>query len=283
MKKILLIIYMLFSLMHAPFLINNTIDTINFFITTLFSSMFALLVFTQLLLATRPQLKIIEPLTIRIFNMNSSAFLLAIFSFILGNPSGPYSIHQQYLDHHLQAKQAKRLINSISCASLPFMVMTLSLFYDQQSALVLYLIQFIANLVLLFSTRKTPIYLNDTSQEMPFFEALNKALMHTFKTMLLILGTLILINQIKCLILLYFPMLELGAEMFIEFSSGLYFISKLTQSLIPATLILSFGGFCAHMQILGVCHEINYLEYLKMRVLQITLSLILVFLKVFIT
>lgn len=277
MKKILIIIYIGFSLLHAPLLINNTTQTVNFFMTTLFSSMFALLLFTQLLLSSLSQIKIIEPFTKHFFNMNSTAFMLALFSFMLGNPSGPYSVHQQYLDHHLQAKQAKRLINCISCASLPFMSMTLSIFYNQKIAIFLYLIQILTNLILLYSSRKTPIYLVSNQQTLSFFEAFNRALMHTFKTMLLILGTLIVVNQMKCLVILYFPMLELAAQMLIEFSSGILFVSNHFTSLIFPTLILSFGGFCAHFQILGVCDEIDYLEYLGMRVFHVFLSLLLLF------
>ena len=63
----------------------------------------------------------------------------------------------------------------------------------------------------------------------------------------------------------------------IEFSSGLYNISNLNISLfykgLFTLLIVNFGSFSIHMQILSINDKIKYIKYLFYRIFNVSISL----------
>jgi hypothetical protein len=76
----------------------------------------------------------------------------------------------------------------------------------------------------------------------------------------------------------FFKNLLLGL---LEFSNGSYLISNLNISLylkgLFITIIITFGGFCMHMQILSLNEKIKYTKYLLYRIFSVLISVIIYF------
>jgi nucleoside recognition membrane protein YjiH len=121
---------------------------------------------------------------------------------------------------------------------------------------------------------------------MPFGEVITKALLKSINTLFLILGTLTCFLVITTIIdnninLNNFNQALLNG--FVEMTQGLKYTSLLTIPLklktILSVMIISFGGFSVHMQIMSILSgtKIKYLPFLTARVLHALISGLLIF------
>lgn len=272
MKTFFLYLFVFLSILHNQTIIEQNQKTLSFFMNQLLPSLFILCVFVQLL----PTPIIKKQKRIQLLNIDLSSFFLILKMILLGNPSNSYMIHQLYKEKKITLMQAKRLIYCVSIPSVSFMLMTLPYLYNHKIAYTLFFIHLLTIFILLYFTKKIPIYLDVSIQENKLIDALYFSL----KTMGFILAYLFIVTSIQSIFLIYLPRLEFYIYLFFEFSSGASYFMNHEFSIYYLFICIGFNGFCSHLQIINGCDEINihYFCYLLFRICHVFISLLLYFL-----
>lgn len=218
----------------------------------------------------------------RCFAMTNNAFAYFMCAILLGFPSGSLFLDDAYAHHLLNQQGAKRLLLCCCFPTPGFVILTLgSLYHDASIGWRLYLIQLASGCLLLLFTRFIPVEANKSPTTVPpFFDALSQAIMQSAKAMLMIGIYLLLFLAILSILQLLLPTsLQLPLQLVSEFSSGILSAAKLPISLqaklILTSALLSFGGFCVHLQILSSLRAIRvrYSLFFLFRILQAIIAL----------
>lgn len=282
MKFFLLMGICFLSFYHSEWLIAANKEMIVFFFEQLLPGMFFLMVLIRMYLDWHQPHKRQEAVFQKCFGLNSEAFSLTVMALLLGFPGGAILIDEAYQKGWISQLASKRLISCVSCASVSFMLMSVStLFHSISFALRLYVIQLTSVFLLLIGTRKNSVVMQKESEQPSFFVSLSQSIRFTLHTMSLILAYLLIIASIRTLLTLYLPAFTLFFSFTLEFSSGLYRLSQSYFSspiqLFLASALLSFGGFSVHLQILGSTQatQLSYMQYWGMRMIHIFISVLL--------
>ena len=213
----------------------------------------------------------------RCFAMTNNAFAYFMCAILLGFPSGSLFLDDACTHRLLNPQGAKRLLLCCCFPTPGFVILSLgALYHDASIGWRLYLIQLLSGCLLLLCTRFTPVEASKSSAAVPsFFDALSNAIVQSAKAMLMIGMYLLLFLAILSILQILLPTrLQIPLQLVSEFSSGILSASQLPISLqaklILTSALLSFGGFCVHMQILSSLHtiRIRYSLFFCFRILQ---------------
>ncbi len=223
-----------------------------------------------------------------LFHIDAAGFSLVFSTLLLGFPTGAVLIDEQVKKERLTAAPAKRLLYTCSFATPGFILLTCGsvLYGSLYVGLKLLLIQWLCGIVFLLLTRKQEVYIEEEKKAIPpFLSSLTNALWESGKTLYMIGGYLMLFMTVTSVLMDIIPAsLALPLSVFSEFSNGILTIHTqpwpfLTQ-MVLTSMVLGFGGFCVHMQILGMTSHLNYryTVYLFWRILQMLLSALFAYL-----
>ena len=224
------------------------------------------LMFSQSILSwcTKP----FAPIFSHVFHISKQSISYVFAMMFLGFPSSAAFINEQVKQGACLPQDAKRLILSCSFATPGFVIMTCGtvLYHSSTLGIWLFCIQLLSGFILLFLSRSHDITSRQTSAApLPF--------------MYLIGGYLMLCMSIGALLVQFLPIvLQMFFRIVIEFSSGSMLISSLPISLrlqlALLSALLSFGGFCVHLQVMCMCDAcaLSYRKYFICRILQAILS-----------
>ncbi len=261
------------------------IDSCELFITKLFPSLFPMMILCDLFIYfDLPEFfcKYFGSFFSKVFHTSPNgafAFFISCFS---GTPSNAYMIKNLYLENVLTKEEASHILSfSFFTNPLFYYTMLNALFPENYITIwKLFFIPYLVNILIGFlCPHRTQISKLTVSNPKPNFGIfLSNSINHAMNTLMFILGTVTLFfilntfinhNQIPLL------------SGILEVSQGLHSLTTVSYSLKLKELLtiffVSFGGLSIHLQIKGILSDtpISYKEFLKGRMKQIFLSIIL--------
>ena len=286
-KYINLILVLLFLTLEIYLLCDSTkvIDsfnkTLNICLYTLRPTMFASIIFTSMLIELEFDKyipKVIINFFSRIFNISNKDVIIFILSIFSGYPNNSRMLNGN--------KNLNNLINFTCFINPIFLICTIGYVYlkDIKVTIIIMLCHYISSIIVGILIRDKEIKSDDnvvndiknTNYLDSYFNILRnsiKALCNIFSNILFfsLLSSLISnITNFNSII----NSIVLGI---LEFSNGTYLISSLDLDIfyrgMLILIIITFGSFSIHMQMISVNEKIKYTRFLKYRILSVFISI----------
>lgn len=309
MKKILnfLIIIILLWIVTQIFLLSNEVmDTVIFSFdiwkNNVFPSLFPFFILSEFLIQfgfVEWISKFFSPIMNKFFKTSGKTAFIFIMSLLSGFPSNAKYTYELYQNQDIDDLEATKILMFTHFSNPLFIMGTVSLFLGSKKAGIIVLFShYISNVIIGLLFRNSICinqnrdinfeeqYKNRLQNRKRFGVLLKDAVMNTINTLLMILGT-VTVFLILTTIINHNINLNSDTQSFIngifEMTQGLKYISMTNMSImrksILSAMILSFGGFSVHMQVLSIIGDtkIKYQPYLIARLLHSAIAGILVF------
>jgi len=235
---------------------------------------------------------IFNKLMTKIFHVNKNCAFAFIMGLISGTPSNSKYLKDLLENNLITIKDCQSCLNFCHFTNPIFILGTIgySFLGNKQLGLIILISHYISSFLIGISNKNQKIY-NDNSKSKNnknnnnFIFVLNNSIKNTIETLFLILGIIT-----TCLIITCFlnKILNLNSNLkflygIIEITQGLKFLSlsdlNITLKVIISSFLISFGGFCVHMQVFSILDnkKIRYLPYFVSRLSHGILSGVLSF------
>lgn len=289
MNKFFHIFLLLISIMilaNGSAIVNASSLALTIWFEKLLPSMFVGMVFIRFIVSIgilpwlmRPLHKLTESL----LGLDAGAFSLVLVSVLLGFPASAMMIDEAIGKNELSLDQGQRLILCCCCASSSFIIVTIGtlLYQSIGIGIKLWFIQVLSVLTLLLITRKKHCDFIESETSPQLFSCFAKSLVNSINTMLIIAGYLMITLSLCAIISPYLPTsLASILNLIAEFSSGCVLLAQsgypLIQKLLYTSMLLSFGGLCVHLQILGSCEHahLSIYRFFTARLIQCLLAVL---------
>lgn len=221
------------------------------------------------------------------------AFFVSLFS---GFPSGSKYVNDLLNTKKISIDDANYLIMFTHFANPFFIVTTIGLFLlsNIKAGYIILISHILSNIIVAFIFRKKKVILNNdnnykkafylSSPDKPFITILTNSIFKSFKTLVNMLGIIMIFLMITTIIKKIIPLTGITNGLlsgFLEMTQGVKYISSLDISLpIKASIlsaIVSFSGLSVHFQVKSIIDgtDIKYSNFLKARVVQSFISFFL--------
>ena len=282
-----LIILLLYYFLHTSFIIENIINYSISFFKSFFPVSFLLNIIIFLLLDY-------EFIPILSFIPNiSTSFLLFIFSFISGFPSGSKMVCEFLKKGYCNIDEANSYLY-FSHFPNPFFIIGIvyPIINNCLYTIYLYLSLLLSNFILYFFFSKKKRYsLIKPSFHNSFSTSLNNSIQKSFSIILLVYGISLYFYIISILYHSLFPSNSYFYVLingFFDLTNGVISSVVVKEKVIRTLLILSFisfGTISIHMQTSSILKEdgLSYSYYLKGRICSLLLSIIIFMILIFLT
>ena len=221
------------------------------------------------------------------------AFFVSLFS---GFPSGSKYVNDLLNAKKISIEDANYLIMFTHFANPFFIVTTIGLFLlsNVKAGYIILISHILSNIIVAFIFRKKKVILNNdnnynkafylSSHDKPFITILTNSIFKSFKTLVNMLGIIMIFLMITTIIKKIIPVRGITNGLlsgFLEMTQGVKYISSLDISLpIKASIlsaIVSFSGLSVHFQVKSIIDgtDIKYSNFLKARVVQSFISFFL--------
>ena len=248
---------------------------------------------------------LLKPLMNKFFKLKSQAAFIFIMSIISGNPSNAKYTRELYLNKTLNKYEATKILMFTCFANPLFILGTVSIMFlnNKHVGIFILLCHYIGNIIIGIIIRNyhpskkenekisfikalNNMHKKRISNNKSFGEIFTNSLINSINTLLLILGvmtialvfTTIIDNNINLN-----SIIQSTLNGSIEMTQGLKYISleplPLKIKCTLSVMILSFGGFSVHLQIISILNdtEIKYLPFLIARISHAIISGFLTF------
>lgn len=286
--SILLLCMFIALLYYGDMSYTLSFEALQIWFEKLVPSMFAVMVMVKILFEQGILHRLSFPFVFlfrHLFQIEKNGVPFVISSIFLGFPAGANFINEQVSHTILNKQEGQRLIYTCSFATPGFVILSCGslLFHSTSIGFQLFLIQVLSGLCLLFLTRKQRIIATNVTYSSPsFMTSLRSSILESGKTLYMIGGYLMLCMSMTAILVQFLPtILQLPLRIIAEFSSGTMLLYSLAlpqkTCLILLSMLLSFGGFCVHMQVISMANDsdLSYLKYLLFRMLQSLISMFL--------
>ncbi|MBQ9024020.1 MAG: hypothetical protein IJ105_02225 [Bacilli bacterium] len=278
---ILFVILEVFLLSNSKIVIYSFRKTLNICLYNLMPTMFFSIIISQILIKLNIKNYIpnfIKNIFIKLFNINQNDVIIFLLSILSGYPNnGKMLINNKNLNNIILYTN---FVNPI------FLICTVGGIYlkNIKLALIILISHYISNIILGIILRKNNI--NDEKEikndNKSFLNIYNSSLKDTIYTLSIIFSNILFFSII---ISLYTNITNINEPInsvligLIEFSSGIYNISILNINLflkgLIILIIITFGSFSIHMQMISINDKIKYIKYLFYRILNVFISIII--------
>lgn len=310
-KSILIICTLLFIvsqiLVNSSSILSSVTLSLDIWKNNLFPSLFPFFVISSLLINygfVEFVSEIFKPVMAILFRMSGNCSFVFIMSIISGIPSNAKYINELLDKNMIDIQEAEKLLIFTHFSNPLFILGTVGVSFlsNYKVGLLILIAHYISNIIIgvcirnyhpttkdnSFSLRKAIINMNNKRiKSEKFGKVLTKTLIDSINTLLLILGVItffLIITTIINNLVNFNPILKSIINGLFEMTQGLSFISKLNIAtnikIILTTMILSFGGFSCHMQVMSILSEkkIRYLPYFIARIIHALLSGLIIYL-----
>lgn len=253
-------------------------------------SLFIFFILTDILINSNIIKKIgsfLDPYFKRIFHLRykESSFII-LSSFLVGNPNNAKMVLELYKNNSIDLNEANHLLSFNSYTSLSFIVIVIGgILNDFYLTIIVLISHFFSNIIIgIFKKNKQDYYLTKEKKENNSKKNIVEIIEKNINIILFIGASLCIFGiLIDCLNLISFlkpynffisPFLEItrGITDLKEKSINIGFLTCFISSFI------SFNGLSIHFQVYSIIKgELSYLNYLKYRIIQMILSLIISF------
>lgn len=289
MKKYINILIILFFITLEIFLlsksnviISNFKKTLNICMYNLMPTMFFSILFSQILIKLNfykyiP--KFIINIFKKIFNINDNEVIIFFLSLLSGYPNNSKML--------IKNNNLNNIIHYTNFVNPIFIIGTVGNIYlkNIKLSIIILISHYISNIVIgIFLKNKNVIHKgnNKINNNENFFKIYNSTLKDTTITLSIIFSNILFFSILLTLFTNIFNFHEpLNSILtgFIEFSSGIYNISYLNINMFLKGLfiliIITFGSFSIHFQILSINDKIKYIKYLFYRILNVFISIVI--------
>lgn len=248
---------------------------------------------------------LLKPFMNKLFKIKSSAAFVFVMSIISGNPANAKYTRELYLNNDLNAFEATKIL-CFSCFANPLFILgTVGLLFlnNKEVGLLILLCHYLGNVIIGLGLRNyypsdkesekvslthaiSMAHKKRVSNKESFGEIITNSLVHSVNTLLLVLGVMTMFLIITTIIdnnTNFNSVLQSLLNGMIEMTQGLKYISMeaipLKLKCVLSVMILSFGGFSVHMQIVSIISDtkIKYLPFLLSRILHSIISGLMVY------
>ncbi len=282
-----LLLFLLGSiLLQGSLSYEASIYALNFWFEKLVPAMFVTMVLVNLCLhyASFDIFKFLfKPLAF-LFNCTPQSLSCILSAIFLGAPASCVILSDLVQKKQLESAQAKRLVLCLSLSTPAFIIMTCGALFlqDIQLGFLLYGLQVLIVCLFLCLYREPFISIKTTSNSIPFFITLKKAITSNALALFYIGGYLVMTLTLYQSISWFLPnIMQIIGLAIIEFSLGISLIHQtslsITMKFALFSLCLGFNGLCVHLQVfsLGTKLQLNYKEFLCFRVFQALITSLL--------
>ena len=316
MKKILtsifiigvLIFFGIEILIGSDVVLNTVKFSLNIWQANIFPSLFPFFVLSELLIQygfVEFISELFKNIMGRLFCINGYASFVFVMSIISGFPSSAKYTRELYLDGKLSKDEASKLLTFTHFSNPLFILGTVSLLFikNKDVGLLILLCHYAVNIIigLIFRGYAKSEYVK---QDVSFKQAIllmhekrmanassfgvviSNAILNSIQTLLLILGTVTIFLIITSIINNIIPFNDYYQAIIsgiVEMTQGLKYVSLLDIPLrlksVLTVMILSFGGFSVHIQVLSILSDtkISYIPFFTARLLHAALSGLLLY------
>lgn len=316
MKKILTSTIIMFTLLffciqillNSQEVMKSVIFSFNIWKNNIFPSLFPFFVISSLLINygfIEMISEIFKPLMSKLFKIKGEASFVFIMSLLSGFPSSAKYVKDLRLKNMLSKEEATKLLMFTHFSNPLFILGTISISFlnNKRIGLLILLIHYSTNILIgllvrnyspskidnsKISIKRAILNMNKKriSNKDSFGTIISNSILTSINTLLLVLGSITTFLIISTIITDTFKFSGFNQAILggiLEMTQGLKYVSLLDTSLkikaALSTLILSFGGFSVHMQIISIISEtdIKYYPYLLARILHAVVSSILIY------
>jgi len=306
---IIILIFLCFEILtESKSILNSVSFSLSIWKNNIFPSLFPFFVLSEIMIKYGiPEFigNLLKPFMYKLFKLKGISAFALVMSIISGNPSNAKYTRELYLNNDLNKYEATKILCFTCFANPLFILGTISIMFlnNKKAGLLILLCHYLGNIIVgILSRNYYPS--KKENHKISFKEAINSmhqkrisnkesfgiiftnSLVNSINTLLLILGvmticlvfTTIIDNNIN--LNSVFQSILNG---FIEMTQGLKYISLESLPLkIKTTLsviILSFGGFSIHMQIISILSDtdIKYFPFLCARIIHALIAGILTY------
>ena len=276
---LILEIYLLFNSKEIIYSFNKTL---NICMYTLMPTMFASILFSQILIKLDFE-KYIPNFIInifkKIFNINKKEVIIFILSIISGYPNNAKMLNNN--------QNLNVIVNYTSFVNPIFLICTVGIIYlkDIKLALIIYISHILSNIILgilLKNKNKVSMEKDNTSNNSSIFEIYFSSLKSTTSSLVMIFSNILFFSILLSLITNILPFKGIINSLILgifEFSNGIYLISLSNISIFLKGLfiliIITFSSFSIHMQMISVNEKIKYTKFFLFRILCVFISIII--------
>ena len=286
MKKNYLYVIFIFTLLiiylfNSTIVINGVLQYTELFFKKLFPACFIFFVIGSLLLEYN-----FPYIITKILHINGASFYVILLSMISGFPSGSKYISDLYKKDIISLKLANYLIMFTHFPNPIFVLGSISLlFKDNLYAIYILISLILSNLIIgiIFRPKNKEFIKCNINNNYNFSDCLNKNIINSIKTIILIYGVSVFFYLVSNIISKYFSsniynyILVNGV---FDLTNGVFLTSLIRIDFIKALFILffiSFGGISINMQVKSIISDTNisYYKFLVGRLLQFIFSIII--------
>ena len=294
--SLILLIFFFEIFDHSNIVYNSIINSSKIWFYNIIPSIFPIYIIVDLLINYNV-LNIIsnlfKPIMKYIFKMKKETSIIFILSILSGFPSSSKYINT-FLDNKIiNIYEANKLLLFTHFSNPLFIINSIgnNFIHSKKISFIILGSHYLTNIIIGFINRNSYINLNNNNKAIEtkknsFITILTNSIYNTIKILFLLYGIITIFMIITTLInanINIIPIINSIICGILEITNGIYYVSNLNISIIyKATIItffLSFGGLCIHMQILSILsnYKINYLNYLKIRIIHALVSASMVF------
>ena len=306
---IVILIFLCFEILTES---KSILDSVSFSLSiwknNIFPSLFPFFVLSEIMIKYGiPEFigNLFKPFMNKLFKIKSSAAFIFVMSIISGNPANAKYTRELYLNGDLNVKKKKKIL-CFSCFANPLFILgTVALLFlnNKEVGILILICHYVGNFIIGLLIRnyypskaeKQKISLSSAINSMHQKRISNKSGFGTIFTNSLInsINTLLLILGVMTICLVFTTIIDNNINLnsvfqsilngFVEMTQGLKYISleaiPLKIKCVLSVMILSFGGFSIHLQIVSILSDtdIKYWPFLCARTLHAVISGILMF------
>lgn len=275
MKKILILVFLLLELYifyYSKNLLIEEINTINICIYTLLPSMFYSIFISSFL----SNLELYKILPKKLFNLCNKDIEIIILSLLSGYPNNI---------RFLNNSNNKYLIYSTNFVNPIFFILSVNNLYikDIKLSLIILISHYLSNIfIFIINKNKIKYYKYNTDNFISLSDSYYKSINNTIKSLSIIFSNLLFITIFISLLKNILPFNIFTKSILIgllEFSNGIFMISKLNISLYLKGLIIlifiSFNSISIFLQQLSFNPKIKSVKFLLYKILNTIISIII--------
>ena len=315
MKKCISVFIMIFLgyigyeiLTESESILNSVSFSLNIFKNNIFPSLFPFFVLSNLLIKCgMPEFmgNLFKGIMNKVFKIKGVCAFIFFMSIISGNPANAKYTRELYLENKINKYEATKIL-CFTCFSNPLFILgTVSLLFlnNKEVGFLILICHYLGNVFVGIGMRRyhpskeenevtslkkaiDAMHKKRISNKINFGEMITNSLTSSINTLLLILGVITTSLVLTTIIdnnLNLNSIFQSVLNGFIEMTQGLKYISleaiPLKLKCVLTVMILSFGGFSVHMQIMSILSDtdIKYLPFLCARICHAVISSLLMY------
>ncbi len=295
-------------LTESESILNSVSFSLNIFKNNIFPSLFPFFVLSNLLIKCGiPEFmgNLFKGIMNKVFKIKGVCAFIFFMSIISGNPANAKYTRELYLENKINKYEATKIL-CFTCFSNPLFILgTVSLLFlnNKEVGFLILICHYLGNVFVGIGMRRyhpskeknevtslkkaiDAMHKKRISNKINFGEMITNSLTSSINTLLLILGVITTSLVLTTIIdnnLNLNSIFQSVLNGFIEMTQGLKYISleaiPLKLKCVLTVMILSFGGFSVHMQIMSILSDtdIKYLPFLCARICHAVISSLLMY------